>query len=134
MQAVRVPSDWDKNKIKAFALADNRTAELAEWDGEVMARQVIELMGAGIDVSEFGFENASGFDDLSADVFDVLGTEKGDIEQITFTLHSHQASTVRQALELSKEMGDFGDTGNPNSNGNAITRIVELWLGHQDVG
>lgn len=134
IDVVRTPADWTTDQAKAFALADNRTAELAEWDGEVMARQVIELSEAGVDVAQFGFEQPEGFEEVDANVFDVLGNEKGDIEQITFTLHTHQASTIREALEVSKEMGDFGDTGNPNSNGNAITRIVELWLGEQNVG
>ena len=131
--AVRVPDDWTADQIKAFALADNRTAELAEWNSETMAAQVIELSAAGIDVAEFGFQQPDSFDVDLGDTFDALAKEKGDLEQITFTLHSDQAATIRQALDLSKDMGDFGDTGNTNSNGNAITRIVELWLGMQNV-
>lgn len=30
----RVPSDWSHDQARAYALADNRTAELAEWDSE----------------------------------------------------------------------------------------------------
>ena len=56
IQAVRVPADWDANRIKAFALADNRTAELATWDTEVLNSQLKELESAGIDVAEFGFQ------------------------------------------------------------------------------
>jgi hypothetical protein len=130
---VRVPNDWSADQIKAFALADNRTAELAEWDSAVMAHQLIELEEAGVDVAAFGFIQPESFDADMGDVFDVLGREKGEIEQITFTLHEDQARTIREGLELAKSMGEFGDTGNKNSNGNAITRIVELWLGSQDV-
>jgi DNA modification methylase len=53
---VQVPNDWTKDQAKAFALADNRTAELASWDEMVLAAQVIELKEAGIEVAEFGFE------------------------------------------------------------------------------
>ena len=56
IQAVRVPADWDANRIKAFALADNRTAELADWNEQVMAAQLLELSEAGFDIQEFGFE------------------------------------------------------------------------------
>lgn len=56
IDAVRVPADWDADRIKAFALADNRTAELATWDQEVMASQLLELQEAGFDIEEFGFE------------------------------------------------------------------------------
>lgn len=30
----RVPQDWSQEQAKAYALADNRTAEMAEWDGQ----------------------------------------------------------------------------------------------------
>jgi ParB-like chromosome segregation protein Spo0J len=32
VDVVRVPQDWSSDQVKAFALADNRTAELAEWN------------------------------------------------------------------------------------------------------
>jgi DNA modification methylase len=56
IEAVRVPADWDADRIKAFALADNRTAELAAWDQQVMASQLIELEDAGFEIAEFGFD------------------------------------------------------------------------------
>lgn len=56
IQAVRVPTDWDADRIKAFALADNRTAELAAWNPTVLADQLIELDAVGYEVSDFGFE------------------------------------------------------------------------------
>lgn len=56
IQAVRVPADWDADRIKAFALADNRTAELANWDQQVMAAQLLDLTEAGFNIEEFGFE------------------------------------------------------------------------------
>ena len=51
IQAVRVPADWDANRIKAFALADNRTAELAEWSPQVLAEQLLEIEQAGFEVA-----------------------------------------------------------------------------------
>jgi site-specific DNA-methyltransferase (adenine-specific) len=56
IEAVRVPADWSKDQVKAFALADNRTAELATWSPEVLAAQLIELEDAGFEIAEFGFE------------------------------------------------------------------------------
>lgn len=38
-----IPSNLPAAELKAFALADNRTAELAEWDPDVVARQLEEL-------------------------------------------------------------------------------------------
>jgi DNA modification methylase len=56
IEAVRVPKDWTADQVKAFALADNRTAELANWDEQVMASQLIELEAAGFEIAEFGFD------------------------------------------------------------------------------
>ena len=56
IQAVRVPGDWTPEQTKAFALADNRTAELAAWTPEVLASQLVELEAAGFEIEEFGFE------------------------------------------------------------------------------
>ena len=56
IEAVRVPADWTQDQVKAFALADNRTAELATWSPEVLAAQLVELEAAGFEIAEFGFE------------------------------------------------------------------------------
>jgi len=52
----RTPRGWSWEQIKAFALADNRTAELAEWDSQILADQMLELDAVGWDLAEFGFE------------------------------------------------------------------------------
>jgi DNA modification methylase len=56
IEAVKVPNDWSPDKIKAFAIADNRTAELANWNQEVLTAQLLELEGEGWELAEFGFE------------------------------------------------------------------------------
>jgi len=53
---VEVPSEWDSDTAKAYALADNRTAELAEWDTEHLAKQLLELDEMGWEVGELGFD------------------------------------------------------------------------------
>ena len=50
------PADWDLNTARAYALADNRTAELAEWDENVLAKQLLELIDADFDIEAIGFE------------------------------------------------------------------------------
>lgn len=56
LDVVRVPASWSADQVKAFALADNRSAELAEWNPEVLSAQLIELEEAGFDVEALGFE------------------------------------------------------------------------------
>ena len=51
----RTPVGWTWDQIKAFALADNRTAELAEWDVETLKEQLLELDAVGWELQQFGF-------------------------------------------------------------------------------
>ena len=52
----RVPDDWSADQVKAYALADNRSAELATWDEQVLASQLLELQEAEFDIELLGFE------------------------------------------------------------------------------
>ena len=56
IEAVRIPEDWTPEQIKAFALADNKTAELASWDKAILNEQLAELDKAGWELTEMGFE------------------------------------------------------------------------------
>jgi site-specific DNA-methyltransferase (adenine-specific) len=56
IEVVRVPPDWTDAQVKAFAIADNRTAELANWNQEVLTSQLLELEADGWELAEFGFE------------------------------------------------------------------------------
>lgn len=48
VEVVRIPDDWSDAQIKAFAVADNRTAELAEWDNENLLKALLEIDEAGL--------------------------------------------------------------------------------------
>jgi len=52
----RVPDDWSSDQVKAYALADNRSAELAVWDEQVLTEQLKELELAEWDVEALGFD------------------------------------------------------------------------------
>ena len=131
--AVRVPDSWSQDEVKAFALADNRTSELAAWNPERLSEQLKELTAAEFPVFDLGFEPLSfPKEEEWEGIFDATARDKNDIERICFTFHREQADTIRAALANAKELGDFGDTGNPNANGNALARVAELWLGTQN--
>jgi ParB-like chromosome segregation protein Spo0J len=53
----RTPVGWSWEQIRAWALADNRTAELAEWDDKVLADQLLELDANGWELEQLGFES-----------------------------------------------------------------------------
>ena len=42
----------------AFALADNRTSELANWDMEVLGKELLSLQEDDFDIGEIGFDPA----------------------------------------------------------------------------
>jgi DNA modification methylase len=52
----RVPDDWSSDQVKAYALADNRSAELAEWDEQILTEQLKELELADWDLEVLGFD------------------------------------------------------------------------------
>jgi site-specific DNA-methyltransferase (adenine-specific) len=52
-----VPDGWSDEQARAYALADNRTGELAEWDVAVLDEHLVELEVAGLDIESLGFES-----------------------------------------------------------------------------
>jgi DNA modification methylase len=52
----RVPAGWTDDQVRAYAIADNRTAELAEWDDVVLADMLAELDAGGWDLNSLGFD------------------------------------------------------------------------------
>lgn len=116
-----VADDLTDDQIKAFRLADNKTAELAEWDFELLD---LELDDIELDMEPFGFENVSA-DDFG-DGFELPSGEKEPFVQMTFTLANEQAELIKTALSAVK--GQIVNTyGNENSNGNALYEVVREW-------
>ena len=50
------PADWDADTAKAYALADNRSSELAEWDDKKLSTQLLDLDDMGWNIEALGFE------------------------------------------------------------------------------
>lgn len=53
LQCVRVPDDWTEEKIKAFAIADNKTHDLSEFDNELLLNTLQDLKNFEIEVTGF---------------------------------------------------------------------------------
>jgi len=126
------PEDWDADTAKAYALADNRTAELAEWDEIALSNQLTDLIDLGWSIKNLGFEDiAKTSADEWSDAFDKSAKEQSHFQQVTFTLSHEQVEIVNRAVSVSIALGEFPDEENTNKNGNALTRMAEIFLGTQ---
>ncbi|MCL2348879.1 MAG: ParB N-terminal domain-containing protein [Planctomycetaceae bacterium] len=52
---VHVAVDLTPEQVKAYRLADNKTAELAEWDFEILPIELAELQDSGFDLDLLAF-------------------------------------------------------------------------------
>lgn len=55
-----VADDLTPEKIKAFRLADNKVAEISDWDFELLESELeeLEMLELDFDIQELGFDNA----------------------------------------------------------------------------
>lgn len=119
---VLVADSLTPEQQREFIIKDN--VGFGEWDWDALANNwnAEELDAWGLDVPIVP-------DVREIDFGDLPDGDKPDFEQMTFTLHTSQADTIREALELAKSAGPFVDAPNQNSNGNALARIAEAALG-----
>jgi DNA modification methylase len=52
---VHIASGLTPAQLKAYRLADNKTAELAEWDQDLLVQELSELKGMEVDLAGLGF-------------------------------------------------------------------------------
>ena len=100
------------------------------WDFEILANQ-----WEPNDLMDWGFTEGEllGLGRVEEDKSDIsLPSGQKPISTLSFTLSIEQEEMVNRCLKISKDIGDFVETGNENSNGNALARICELWLPHYD--
>lgn len=96
--------DLSDEQIKAFRIADNKTAELAEWNEDLLGKEMQGIIN--IDMSQFGFD--IGEDELVGALEDDKYTMKVDIPQYEITgecpelsdmLDSSKADELIQEIE-----------------------------------
>lgn len=59
---VMIADDLSEEQVRAYRLADNKTAELAEWDFDMLDSELADIVD--LDMSQFGFEGVD-FSNLS---------------------------------------------------------------------
>lgn len=132
-----VLKDLTPEKKRAYVIADNRIAENAQWNKELLALELTELDLAEFDLTVLGFSDKElekllpGQNAIMDEMPDLPDGEKSEYQQMTFTLHNTQGELVKAAIKAAKKIGKFDDKLNKNSNGNALTLVCEKFLeGH----
>jgi hypothetical protein len=124
--------DFDEAEARKATLTHDPLAALAEADATALDSllrsvdtnsEALQAMFAGL------AEEAGMFSPDEVDAPELADGDRAPFQQMTFTLHDSQAEIVKEAMEAAKAKGPFENTENENSNGNALARIVEAYLG-----
>lgn len=124
--------EWDETKEKAANIAANQHG--GEWALKELTEWIHELDAENIDMDLLGFskeelDRVLGLKVSETPLPDLPSGDKTTLAQMSFTVTEEQKGQIERALDLAKTMGDFIDTGNENSNGNALARTCELFVG-----
>lgn len=103
--------DDSEQAARAFAFADNRTAELSTWDESVLAKTLEEVKQDGFDAASYGW-GTDLLDDLldekkNRELQERIQQELSKQETLQFdvVLTVEQAKVVREALKLARHRG-----------------------------
>ena len=75
---VHVATDMSPEQIKAYRIADNKVADLAEWDYDLLPIELSELRGMDVDLDLLGFSSEELEKMLGADVHGTEGLTDPD--------------------------------------------------------
>ena len=105
-------ADWlTDEQVKAYRLADNKIAELSEWDFEKLAEEIKAT--SGIDFSELGFSEIELFGLLGEFEPEAFGDEEGyeDIgaaqlkaKSVTITFEDNEEEALRALLKTDEAL------------------------------
>jgi hypothetical protein len=136
----------DENEAISFSVSHNLSAlwgsdltfldQTRLFDEDLLKAQLVglaemDLLPVGLDGNDLdlwlGLNDKPTEDEWSDALDNLPDGDKAPFQQMTFTLHDDQAVTVKEAMDIAKTLGAF-DGLNENGNGNAISRVCELFL------
>lgn len=122
-----IADDLTPEQIKAFRLADNKTSELAEWDFELLEKELAELTAFDVDMSLFGFDENI-FDEGFTTDFELPDDDKPQTRTITLSLCEEQYTVAMACIDFVIENDLIEhDFGNNNKKSNALFEAVYQW-------
>lgn len=117
-----IAKDLSDAQARAFRLADNKVAELAQWDFNALGLELAEIE---LDMQQFGFEDETITADAFSDEFTLPEGDKPNVNTMTFTLAKEQKSLIEYAMALA---GEGSETyGNTDKKGNSLFEVVRQW-------
>ena len=107
IEATVVPADWDAKTQAAYAIADNRTAELATWDNPVLLDALTEMPADLLAATGFNEDNIAALlnvfgeaPDLD-DLYDEIGkpTAEDGMTRVSFSVPEDVAAKWETAVK-----------------------------------
>lgn len=107
IDTVEIPADWDAATAKAYAIADNRTAELADWNGEALLASLQDLPSDLLAATGFNDESVLSLEKLWGDtpdldkLFDDIGdpTHEDGLTRVSFSVPEDVAARWETAVK-----------------------------------
>lgn len=124
---IHVANNLTPKQVKAYRVADNKVAEFAEWDIDLLRDELEGLNNIFTGFSDEELEDLLG--SVGEEDFPELGAgEKEPFQQMTFSLHDDQVAIVDKAIKKAKLNKKYKSKLNDNSNGNALAFICKEFL------
>jgi ParB-like chromosome segregation protein Spo0J len=135
MVPIIVARGWTDAQKRKYVIADNRIAENAGWDVDMLRLELGDLLDEGVGINGLGFsekdlrEMAIGVEALDG-LPELSTAERSDFREMTFLLLSHQADMVAEAVRVAGlALGPPTDANaNKNQNGNALAELARAYL------
>jgi len=127
--------DVDEHEAYTILATLDPLSSMAETDAVALDALLREVSSGESVIQEMLAEMAknAGLVSLGDEWNDALSLlpdgEKDPFQKMEFILSDQQAEVVKKAVAAAKSAGSMDDTGNENSNGNALARICEVYLG-----
>lgn len=125
---VHVADNLTPEQIQAYRIADNKTAEIAEWNYELLPLELRELQGADFDLSLLGFDTDELDKLLNGDVEDAIADGETDPDAVP-EAPEEPASRRGEIYRLGSHLLMCGNATNADDVA-ALTgeSKVDLWL------
>ena len=121
---IEVAEGLTEEQKKEFIVKDN--VGFGEWEWDMLAYE-----WDSVELSEWGLDVWQNEDDIETmDEFSLPDGDKGNLEQITYTLSSEQSNIIKEAIQDIKKTEEYKyieTYGNENSNGNALYLLISEW-------